>query len=578
MPIFYPQLEESKNYDASFDTTRPEFAKIKNDFKLCFIFHKLHIDPHYLENPNILDWFDFVIVHPQKGTVCITNSYIYNDETNVLTGRIPGRIDFAEDLEEAKKIFENWSNVGNYEYDKTVDLLKEIMQINSLPSVNFKQMSCTRDKRFTEISTQYGLVKDVEDLIKMETDKSKEVYFYAKTCAGSGKTIAAIHAYNRLRMLGKKPLFICYNHLLGNLLPKAVDNTQTPSYVGTLYKFASWKLYEHFETINVTHPPHGIDYVDVLLEELKLGKVTSIEKYDALIVDEGQDFKDYWVELLTYYLKPDASVLWFEDKNQNILLDNYDDKYSGLYSIQAGILNKINMLHPKNKIDKKPNYRATKFIEDFLINFFLQYKESKQYKESINPRKSQLPFNYDSQTSEIRILGRKPEINFYEKGGLLEKLKERIDHLKNKDHIELNDIEIISCLPDSIEDGSSSSYSLLFEKKDDSKPYQYILKELGGYSLKRLTGEYENGRKVYKNDNGILCESITRYKGMESPVVLVIDVEQPDDFYSEEWIQLLYCALTRAKMHMEIFVCNDGNMKELFEDVNEISSKKHGWT
>ncbi len=229
------------------------------------------------------------------------------------------------------------------------------------------------------------------------------------------------------------------------------------------------------------------------------------------------------------------------------------------------------MLYPENirKIKKKPNYRATKFIEDFLINFFPQYKESSQYKESISPHKK-LPFNYYPESSKIRIIGRKPKINFYEKRCLLEKLKERIDHLKNNNDIELSDIEIISCLPDSIDE---PSHSLLLEKEDDSIPYQYILKELGGYSLKRLTGEYIDGRKVYKEDNGIFCESITRYKGMESPVILVIDVENPDDFYSDDWIQLLYCALTRAKMHMEIFVCNEGNMSQCFKDVDKIINK-----
>ncbi len=301
MPNFYPPLEESKIYDASFDITRPEFAKIKNNFKRCTVFHRLNIDPNYLENPNILNWFDFVIVHPQKGIVFITNSYTYNDETNALTARLYGRIDYAADLEDAKKIFEDWGDIDNYEHDKIIFLLKEIMQIDSLPSINFNEKSFTHDKRFIRISTQYGLVKDVEsELIEIEKNKSTEIHVLVKTCAGSGKTISAIHAYNRLRELGKKPLFVCYNHLLGNFLPKEVDNTQGSSYIGTLYKFASWKLHRHLEAIKGAHPPYGIDYVRMLLDELKLGNITDIEQYDALIVDEGQDFKDYWVELLSY--------------------------------------------------------------------------------------------------------------------------------------------------------------------------------------------------------------------------------------------------------------------------------------
>lgn len=134
MTIFYPPLEESIKYDPHFDITKPEFAKIKKDFNSCAVFHKIYVDHNFLEDPNILDWFDFVIVHPEKGVVCIKGSYICTNETNVLTNRLlsqnekllSNRIDFVQNLENAKIIFQQWpvNEKYQYQYDKIVDILK----------------------------------------------------------------------------------------------------------------------------------------------------------------------------------------------------------------------------------------------------------------------------------------------------------------------------------------------------------------------------------------------------------------------------------------------------------------------
>lgn len=584
MTTFHPPLEESKNYDPRFDITKPEYTKIKKYFDLCIVFHKLQTNPKYLENPTILNWFKFVIVHHKKGVICIANTDIYNDETKPLTTRLlentilpPNRIkiitnnDISNALDEAKNIFENWSDVDTYEYNNIVDILKEIYQIDSFPTIKFNEKRAIRDNRFTEISTQYGLVRDIElELLKMKKHRLQNINIYINSGAGSGKTIAAIYAYKYLIKLGKKPIFVCYNHLLGNFLADNLIDHKLSGYIGTIYKFAKGKIHDNLRTTQNNLAPVVPDgnHVRFLLDKIKSDKlldkpdiekfnIKSIDQYDALIVDEGQDFKDYWVELLSLYLKSDASVLWFEDKNQTII-DDFDHTHCGLASANTDVLNKINMQLPQ-WILNKPNYRTTAHIENFLIIFFQEYKLGN------------MPcFNYVTKPSNIRIFGENVKVNFYEKGCLPEKLKKRIDYLKNYEHIELNDIEIISCLPDSIDE---PSHSLLLEKKNDSIPYQYILKEFGGYSLKRLTGEYIDGRKVYKEDNGIFCESITRYKGMESPVILVVDVEKPDDFSDHDWAQLLYCSLTRATMHMEVFVCNEGNMSQCFKDVDKIINK-----
>ncbi len=497
MTTFYPPLEEATKYDSSFDITKPEYTKLINDFNGCTVFHRLNIEYYnYLENPTILEWFDFIIVHPKKGIVCVNKSYVHSDETIALTISLlrehdytflPERFFIAQDLDEAQKQFKDWTDINfNHKkivhiyHQKMISFLKNIMQIDILPPIDFKQRTLIREKRFNEYSTKYGLVREVEsEFITMEETK-KEIHLYANTCAGSGKTISAIHAYRRFVQLGKKPILVCYNHLLGNLLRATVHKNPSSGYAGTLYKFANWKR-QQLKAINGINPNPHDDHVDMLLTELGNKIIEDAEKYDALIIDEGQDFKDYWVDLLTHYLKPDASVLWFEDDSQNI---HAEDRKCGLNSIPPVLLKKINMLLTQ-EINNKPNYRVTKYIEDFLIAFFPLYTKSFNLQEPC--------FKYHPEPSIIRVLGRKPKINFYQKGKLLDKLKERLDDLINEYHIALNDIEIISCLPDSID---SPSHSLLLEKKDYSVPYQYLLNKIDNFSLKRTTGKYKNGAKI----------------------------------------------------------------------------------
>jgi superfamily I DNA/RNA helicase len=42
------------------------------------------------------------------------------------------------------------------------------------------------------------------------------------------------------------------------------------------------------------------------------------EEYDVLIIDEGQDFKDFWYELVFQLVKPDGNQLIFLDPMQNV--------------------------------------------------------------------------------------------------------------------------------------------------------------------------------------------------------------------------------------------------------------------
>jgi superfamily I DNA and RNA helicase len=284
-----------------------------------------------------------------------------------------------------------------------------------------------------------------------------------------------------------------------------------------------------------------------------------MEKYDVLIIDEGQDFLPYWIDLLSHYLDENSSFIWFEDENQTIARGEY--RKSGFKKLPDDIKEAIGMLYPK-QITNMVNCRSTKSIDKFIATFFNKYCEIMRSET----------FTY-KHLEKGNIQGDKPLINFYKNGDLLKIIEERLNAILTDGNISIQDIAIISCIPNEDEEEVSALKSLLLKKSSHQEPYDYCISAIGNHQLKRFTGEYDkiSRRKIYGDSNGILCESISKLKGLEFAMALLIDVERPEQFQNHQhaWVQSLYCAFTRAKLNLEIFVNEDGNMNELFHAVNK---------
>lgn len=138
--------------------------------------------------------------------------------------------------------------------------------------------------------------------------------------AGSGKTIVLA---SRAKMLAKsnpdwKILVLCYaiplaqklRQLIQHMLEEPEDLFEmaekanggssglTNSNV-EVYNFHQW-MWRFFKT----RP----DDIDALLTKLKRGEAV-LPKYDAILIDEGQDFEPEWLELVSHVLNPDTQSL-----------------------------------------------------------------------------------------------------------------------------------------------------------------------------------------------------------------------------------------------------------------------------
>ncbi|QDT25123.1 hypothetical protein Enr10x_04170 [Gimesia panareensis] len=136
--------------------------------------------------------------------------------------------------------------------------------------------------------------------------------------AGSGKTLVAIEKSAKLAAAGIRVLFLCHNPLLAEFV-----TTLLPSGGVDVRDFCGWVMSKDTEGQNLNGDSWS-HYVEPTSEELRLFTnqlVHSGGVYDAIIVDESQDFREEWWRTVEAALHPsETSTLYiFHDNNQSLL-------------------------------------------------------------------------------------------------------------------------------------------------------------------------------------------------------------------------------------------------------------------
>ncbi len=317
--------------------------------------------------------------------------------------------------------------------------------------------------------------------------------------AGTGKTFLAVEKARRISELHpeKRVLIVCFNIRLARHLAdtvRAIPRADAFHFHGLCDQFCNRAA--------VPVPPPDSDISldnyynrtlpDLLLEALQ----KSQDRYDALIVDEAQDFEsDWWLPLLEVLRNPEDDILYvFFDNNQ--------------------ILYKRERQLP---IDEEPlvlfeNCRNTKSIHDEAMKYYAG----------------------DTEPHPIGPAGSPPEFRTVEPG-TAEKIiaQDVIRELIKKDKVAPSDITILT-------PRSEKSSTL---KTGDT---------LAGCRLD-WTPDHSPDEKT------IQCSSIHAFKGMESPVVLLMEM---DKVYKKRRQELFYVATSRAKSHLIVLEHTESNEPE----------------
>jgi hypothetical protein len=163
--------------------------------------------------------------------------------------------------------------------------------------------------------------KDLIALTKVQSQilNNLESISVIKGAAGTGKTTLAIERARDLAEQGLNTLFLCFNRPLSDHLNRDMSNKPGKLTISTLHAFAK-KLCD-IGQISIDQ-----NDFDSLIENFPFAAMSSGISFDAIIVDEAQDFTPSMWESLTDFIDagPHRENLVF-----NIFLDSNQNIYEG---------------------------------------------------------------------------------------------------------------------------------------------------------------------------------------------------------------------------------------------------------
>lgn len=200
----------------------------------------------------------------------------------------------------------------------------------------------------------YRATKEQQDLIE---HLSRQNNVYIRGCAGSGKTLLSLEKARRLSAEDKSVLWLCYNKDLAN----AISNRRPDAdfEINHFHSFADNFIRD--AGLEIPYPnmvednPDSDDWHRFFSEELPALLEDALEfndtRYDAIIIDEAQDFDDYWYMVISD-LFSDQDERWFYvfyDPHQSVygeLPDWIAESDSSAITINNNIRNNENVGQP----------------------------------------------------------------------------------------------------------------------------------------------------------------------------------------------------------------------------------------
>ena len=318
--------------------------------------------------------------------------------------------------------------------------------------------------------------------------------------AGAGKTLIARQFFDDAVARGRRPLLVCYNRPLAEKLKAVVG---PGGMVGTFHGLCNRFLAERGHRFNYREMSRDHAFWQRFVE-LVVGEAIPEEwTFDTLIVDEGQDFEQEWVDILKLFLRDGHETLWLEDRDQN-LRDRPPVVLDGFVGYRA-----------------RRNYRSPDSIARFI--------------------RRTLPFTFE-RANDLPGLG--VGVTTYSRPAEQPALVGAIIHRLLDQGFTHDDIVILTL------HGAANSVVSACEK-------------VGGYPLRRFIGEYDLLGNQVLTPGKIAFESVGRFKGQQAPAVILVDID-PAPERLEHFERLAFAGMTRATVRLETLVRASNPLDETF--------------
>jgi hypothetical protein len=178
--------------------------------------------------------------------------------------------------------------------------------------------------------------------------------------SGSGKTLILIHKAALLKNYNPKInniLFVCYNITLVNYIKRLLSDKKVPLGENGVEVLHFFELCSKILGQDIAYEKEESDYYKLIVSET-LSKISGLDlKYDAILVDEGQDFSDDMYKVVT-------SLLDEKTNNLTIALDEGQNIYNSRQSWKDLGIQAKGRLHRVSYV-----YRCTKELHEFASRF-----------------------------------------------------------------------------------------------------------------------------------------------------------------------------------------------------------------
>lgn len=385
-----------------------------------------------------------------------------------------------------------------------------------------------------------------------------------KGIAGSGKTIIlARRAVNAHKRTGDKVLILTYNITLKNYIHDRISEVReefswNSFYINNYHDFINAELNnveikidvpENFETWSSSDKTQYLEENYYSNKNLFEGIKQKLIKYNAILIDELQDYKEEWQTIIMkFFLAEDGEYVVFGDVKQNIYKRNLDE-YKDFKAI--GMPGVWNVLEESFRLSTKVAHIAEKFQEKF---FKERYKIDQVIIAKNNNYNKQEVFDY----------------LYYMKNTSLKIVVDDIYNKINNYEIHPNNICFLSHTVETVREidyfirkDKHEKTQVMFESKEIKEIYEKITSDKTKSTISN--SEIEKIRKNKKknfwmNPGTVKLSTIYSFKGWEiNTLVLIIENYHEDSDNSISMDELIYTGITRCRQNL--IVVNLGNSK-----------------
>jgi hypothetical protein len=225
--------------------------------------------------------------------------------------------------------------------EEDAETMSEILRGRGHPQADVISLALERDALADQLTQQQELLLEVSKLINR---------LEVRGGAGSGKTWLAMEQARRLTRAGGRVALVCYSRGLAAYFQRVTagwSRKEQPAYVGTFHGLGIDRWGAHPPVLGDDDSGYWEEDLPSSMIEIA-GELPAGQRFDAIVVDEAQDFADRWWAAVLAALKDPkrGGVYIYSDEGQRVFA-----RFGGMPECQAVFMLEHNLRNTRQIAD-----------------------------------------------------------------------------------------------------------------------------------------------------------------------------------------------------------------------------------